>query len=362
MTGFLTTALVELADQLTRMPDPDAGHQAHRLEQALADRFGVAHAVAVSSGTTALHTALLGLGIGCGDEVLVPALSVVMSVAPIIYAGARPVFVDCAPDGYDLDLGDLTSKITSRTTAVMPVHLWGRVGDLDRLRAVAGTQNLAVIERRQAQGTAVNDRHRTTGTVGCFSMKDGKILWSGEGGYLLTNHRDLAERCRGLRSHWQTPTVTDHPLQVGYNYRLAEPLAILAYANLARFDELLHRRRAQAALVAGILADTPGLSVVDPGPGWNAYTPLIRVTLPEPRAFCQYVAERGVPNSVGTFGLVSADQRPMFASSDPAPCPNAARLIDHTLAVIVTDRDDNGRVASYAQTIIREAHRWRPRP
>jgi len=356
-------ALDAWARLLPTLPDPAAGRQVAELERELADRFGVAHAVAVSSGTAALHTALVGLGIGPGQEVVVPALSVVMSAAPIVYTGARPVFVDCTPDGGDFDYTDLEAKTSDATTAVMPVHLWGRVPDPHRLLAFAAAHRLHVVEDAcQAQGTRVGDRPAgTLGAVGCFSLKDGKIMWSGEGGYLLTDDPDLAGRCRAYRSHWQTPPPGQAPLaELGHNYRLAEPLAVLARANLDRFDELLARRRSQTSLLLSLLDGAPGVVPLQPRPGeqWNGYSPLARLTLPAPRAFCEHLAVAGVPNSVGTFRLVPTDQRPTFADPVRPPCRNAAAIIDTTLAVVVTDHDSDQRIAECAETITREARQW----
>jgi len=351
------------AQLLPTMPDPAAGRQVDELEQRLAHQFGVAHAVAVSSGTAALHTALVGLGIGPGHEVLIPALSVVMSAAPILYTGARPVFVDCTPDGDDFDYADLEAKTSDATTAVMPVHLWGRLADPHRLRAFAAQRRLRIVEDAcQAQGTQVAGRPAGTfGTVGCFSLKDGKIMWSGEGGYLLTDDPGLAGRCRAYRSHWQTPPPGQPPLaELGHNYRLAEPLAALARANLDRFDQLLARRRHQAGLLLPLLDGAPGVVALHPRPGeeWNGYSPLARLTLPAPRRFCEHLAARGVPNSVGTFRLVPTDRRAPFADPARPPCRNAAAIIDATLAVVVTDHDSDQRIADYATTITREAHQW----
>ena len=348
---------------LPTLPDPAAGRQVAELERALADRFGIAHAVAVSSGTAALHTALVGLGIGPGDEVLVPALSVVMSVAPVIYTGARPVFVDCTPDGGDLDYVDVEARTSNATRAVMPVHLWGRLADPRRLLDFATRRRLHIVEDAcQAQGSRTGVRPAgTLGTVGCFSLKDGKIIWSGEGGYLLTDDPDLAGRCRAFRSHWQNPPPGQAPLaELGHNYRLAEPLAVLARANLDRFDELLARRRRQSTLLLSLLDRAPGIVPLHPREEWNGYSPLARLTVPSPRAFCERLATHGVPNSVGTFRLVPTDQRPPFRDPTRPLCRNAATLIDTTLAVVVTDHDTDQRIAAYAQTITREARQWAP--
>jgi perosamine synthetase len=362
MTAAPEPALRALADLLAAMPDPAATEQSVAFEQEVAAAADVRHAIAVSSGTAALHTALVAAGVGPGDEVLVPAVSVVMSVAPVLYAGARPVFVDCTGDG-GIDVGDLAAKCGPRARAVLPVYLWGRGGDPAPVTAFARDRGLRVVEDAcQAHATMIGGQPLGTfGDLGCFSLKDGKILWSGEGGYILTSDDELAATCRAYRSHWTTPPPGQPPLaRLGHNYRLAEPLAVIARSNLARFDDLARQRHAQATRMLAEVAGTPGLTEVAPGPGeaWNHYSPLWRISLPDPRGFCRRLANCGVPNSVGTFGLVSCDQRPMFTAHNPAPCPAAAHVVDTTLAVVLTAHDDNARISALAQTITREARRW----
>ena len=355
--------LAELSGLLQQMPRPAGSEYIAALERDLSAAFGVRHAVAVASGTAALHTALHCLGVGTGDEVLVPALSVVMSVAPIIHAGGRPVFVDCDPGGTDLDYDDLAGKTTPAARVILPVHLWGRPGDPARLASAAASHGLAVVEDAcQAQGSRAGGSFAgTNGDVGCFSLKDGKVLWAGEGGYLLTDRDDIAGRARALRAHHQPPY--DGPSAEVGNYRLAEPLAVIARANLAWFDDLLDRRRRQAHLLADRLADTPGISVssIDDTTSWNGYSFLATVGLNQPRAFCEHLARLGVPNSVGTFGLIPADRRPELARHATTPCPNAAAVIDRTLAVVLTGHDNEQRITDYAETISREARQWHPR-
>jgi dTDP-4-amino-4,6-dideoxygalactose transaminase len=344
------------------MPDPAASGRSLALERELAAAADVRHAIAVSSGTAALHTALVAAGVGPGDEVLVPGVSVVMSVAPILYAGARPVFVDCTDDG-DIDLRDLTAKCGPRARAVLPVYLWGRAGDPAAVTEFARQRGLRVIEDAcQAQATLIGGQPLGTfGDLGCFSLKDGKILWSGEGGYILTSNDELAATCRAYRSHWTTPPPGQPPLaRLGHNYRLAEPLAVIARANLARFGDLARQRHHQATRMLAQVAGTPGLTEVLSGPGeaWNHYSPLWRISLPAPRGFCRRLADRGVPNSIGSFGLVSCDQRSMFAENGPARCPTAAYLVDTTLAVLLTAHDDDARISRLAQIITQEARLW----
>lgn len=354
-----------LADQVAavveQMPDPSGGPAAEQLERALAEAFGVPYAVAVASGTAALHAALAACGIGPGDEVLVPALTVVMTVAPIAALGARPVFVDSDPATLDLDYGDAARKVTSRTRAIVPVHLWGRMGDPAALAAFASQHGLAVVEdAAQAAGSA-RDGHRagTVGAAGCFSMKDGKILWSGEGGFLLTARRDAAEHAAAFRSHWQPPPASDPEGRLATNSRLAAPLAAIALANLRRLPALVELRRAQTRHLLRALEQEPGLVALAPAPReeWNGFAPLLHIGLPNPRAFAEHLAQRGVPNSTGTFRLIACDTRTMFTDRD-RPCRGAAQILDHTLAVILTDRDTEATLDGYAAVIAKEATAW----
>jgi dTDP-4-amino-4,6-dideoxygalactose transaminase len=352
-----------VGDVLDLMPDPIARAQVSALETELAAEFGTSHAVAVSSGTAALHTALAACGIGHGDEVLVAAACVVMTVAAVVHAGAYPVFVDSGPTGIGLDLDDAAAKLTERTRAVIPVHLAGRCGDLDGVARFAADRGLRMIEDAcQAHGSRYRERLAgTLGDAGCFSMKDGKLLWCGEGGYVLTNDAALAARAAGFRSHWQA-SVDDVAAgsRLGHNYRLAEPLAALARTNLTQLPEAIARRQEQTRLLHHAVAGTPGLDPVPVGPDErpNCYSPLWHVQLPRPREFCAQLVTRGVPNSVGTFGLTSADRHPACAPLSPPPCPTAAAAIDSRLAVIVSVTDTDQRLHDMAATIRAEAAAW----
>jgi dTDP-4-amino-4,6-dideoxygalactose transaminase len=349
-----------VAAALAKMPDPGLATHVHELETRLAEQFGTAFAIAVNSGTAALHTALLAVGVGPGDSVLMPALSVVMPAVAVIHAGARPVFVDCNEGGTDFDYTDLAAKVTRRARAVMPVHMWGRIGNPIRLTEFARHHQLKVVEDAcQAQGSQTHDRMAGTfGNAGCFSMKDGKVLWSGEGGFILTNDRHLAEYCRAYRSHWLTPPTGHAPQsRIGHNYRLAEPLAALAVFNLGRFPQLLQQRINQTATLYQAV-QAAGLVPPSAASGWNGYSSLWNVDLPRPRDFCQRLAQAGVPNSVGTFGLTACHQRPLFESLRPNNCPNAAHITDRTLAVVLTERDDEHQLSRYADIINQEARSW----
>ncbi|MFE6164140.1 DegT/DnrJ/EryC1/StrS family aminotransferase [Streptomyces sp. NPDC056486] len=345
------------------MADLFTTERSRAYEHDLAQALGMAHSISVSSGTAALHVALLAADIGGGDEVLVPALTVPMTIAAVHHAGAAPVFVDCDADGIGLDLDDAATKLTPRTRAVLPVHLWGRALDPGTLRTFAAAHRLLVIEDAcQALGTYTGGQLAGThGDISCFSTKDGKLIWSGEGGFLVTNDDALAAEARALTNHYLTPPDGLAPLtRIGFNYRLAEPLAAYAHANLARFDELLTHRRAQAALLARLLEDVDQLAPLPAPAGWNGYSALFRLRIEQPRAFCTLLASRGVPNSVGTFHLTAADQRPALVARPAPPCRRAAQTIDHTLAVVLHDALTDDHLRTQAATIAKEARAWTP--
>jgi dTDP-4-amino-4,6-dideoxygalactose transaminase len=227
-------------------------------EAAFAEYVGTRHAVAVSSGTAALHIATRALGVGPGDEVIVPGLTFVASASDARYVGAEPVFCDIrGPADLNLDPQDVEARITPRTRAVMAVHFAGFPAAVDELETLCQEHGLLLIEdTAQAVGARVADG-RMTGTVGdsgCFSFFSKKQLCVGEGGMIVTDSDDVADRARLLRSHAMTSVTWDRHrghadsydvLDVGYNFRLDEPRAALGASRLRRLDDdIAHRREA----------------------------------------------------------------------------------------------------------------------
>ena len=358
-------AMRMLGDVLARMPDPAADGQVRALEADLAAATGTRHAVAVSSGTAALHAALAGHGIGPGDEVLLPAVSVIMTLAAITAAGAHPVLVDAGPDGVPVDLDDLAAKITPRSRAVLPVHFAGRTGDMDSLLRLADGHDLAVIEDAcQAQGSRYRGRLAgTLGLAGCFSLKDGKLASCGEGGYLLTGDPGLAARAAAFRNHGTPPEAAPAArTRLGLNYRLAEPLAAIARASIAGLDDAVAERRRQTCLLTSLTGEVDGLEPVPVPPGEqpNGYAALWRISSGNPRRFCEHLAARGVPNSTGSFGFRSLSADPACQILHLAACPRAEDLADRLLAVPVTACTTDEQIAAMAAIITREGRRWGP--
>ena len=197
------------------------GPAVQRFEKAFAEYCGVEHCVALNSGTSALHVALLCLDIGPGDEVIVPAMSFVATAWPVLYVGARPVFVDVDPRRYTLDPNQLARAITKKTKAIIPVHLYGQCADMDPILAIAAERGVPVIEdAAQAHGATYKGRRAgALGRLACFSFYPGKNLGAyGEGGALVTHDAELADRERQLRDHGQKTRYVHERL--GFNYRM----------------------------------------------------------------------------------------------------------------------------------------------
>ena len=242
-----------------------------QFEAAVARYVGARYAIATSNGTTALHLALMILGIGPGDEVIVPSLSFVATANAIRHAGATPVFVDIDPRTYNLDPDRLEGAITPRTRAVMPVHQLGLAADLDRIERVARAHRVLVVEdAAPALGATYKGRRvGGTGNPACFSFHPRKVVTTGEGGMITTDDEVLASRARTLRAHGMSVSdLTRHHArqvlieaypEIGYNYRLSDVQAALGIAQMTRLDFVLAERRRVAAGYAEGLADVDGL-------------------------------------------------------------------------------------------------------
>jgi dTDP-4-amino-4,6-dideoxygalactose transaminase len=224
------------------------GEPVEAFERSFADSCGVAEAVALNSGTSALHLALLGLGIGRGDEVITVPMTFVATVAAILYAGATPRLVDVDPRTGTMDPGALAAAITPQTKAIIPVHLHGRMAEMDAIMAVARVRGLAVIEDA-AQAHAAMYRGRPAGSigdVGCFSFYPGKNLGAcGEGGALVSSDTALARRVRALRD-WGQERKYLHVVH-GFNFRMDAVQGALLSVKLNHLGAWTEARRVVAA-------------------------------------------------------------------------------------------------------------------
>jgi dTDP-4-amino-4,6-dideoxygalactose transaminase len=234
------------------------GKEVAAFEEEFANFCGVRHGIAVNSGTSALHLALLAAGIGPGDEVITVPCTFVATVASIVYSGATPVFVDVDPLTYTMDASGIEAAITNRTKAILPVHLYGNPADMDAILAVARRHNLIVVEdSAQAHGAEYKGRRcGSIGDLGCFSFYPGKNLGAyGEGGLVTTNEPDFARKIRMLRD-WGAEKKYEHVLK-GYNYRMEGVQGAILRVKLRYLEQWTEARRAHAAAYQSALAAVP---------------------------------------------------------------------------------------------------------
>lgn len=221
-----------------------SGRFIDEFEAGFAAFCGVRHAVSTNNGTTALHLALVGLGLGPGDEVIVPSLTYIASANAVTYCGAKPVFVDNDPGHFNLDPESIAAKITPRTKGILVVHLYGHPAEMDAIEAIAARHGLWVVEdAAEAHGAEFKGK-RVGGFGACatFSFFGNKIVTTGEGGMITTNDDDLARRLRLYRGQGMDPERRYWFPVVGYNYRLTNVAAAIGLAQLERIDAHLEAR------------------------------------------------------------------------------------------------------------------------
>ena len=216
-----------------------------RFEEAFADFCGVAHAVSCTSGTAALHLALLALGVAPGDEIILPTLTFPATANAVRYCGGTPVFVDCDPVTWTMEPDQIAGRIGPRTTGIIVVHLFGHPADVARIQQTADRHGLFLVEDA-AQAHGAEYRGRKAGSLGrlaTFSFFGNKIITTGEGGMITTNDADLAARMRLLKSHGMDPGRRYWFPVMGYNYRMTNVAAAIGLAQLENIDWHLARRR-----------------------------------------------------------------------------------------------------------------------
>ena len=235
------------------------GRFVSEFEERFAERVGVEHAASVSNGTVALHVALLALGLGPGDEVIVPTLTYIASVNAITYTGATPVFVDSVHDTWQIDPEDIVRHITPRTRAIMAVHLYGQACDMNAIMDIARQHRLFVVEDcAEGFGTEYHGRHvGTFGDISTFSFFGNKTITTGEGGMVVSPDKTLIERTRHLKGQGLAAHREYWHDVVGFNYRMTNIQAAIGLAQLERADGFIARKRAIAARYAEGLHGLP---------------------------------------------------------------------------------------------------------
>jgi perosamine synthetase len=249
-----------------------AGKYVDEFEQGWAAYCGVAHGIAVSNGTTALQVAVEAVGIGAGDEVIMPSYTIISCASSVVRAGGVPVLVDCLPDNFCMDVDQIAARITARTKAIMVVHMFGHPVDMDPIMALAARHGLIIIEdaaevhgAKYLSGRGSNAPHWQTcggiGHIATFSFFANKLITTGEGGMVITNNADYARKSRDLRNLcFRTDRRFLHT-EHGYQFRLTNMQAALGVNQVKRIESIVDRKRAIAADYRKRLSDIPGIQL-----------------------------------------------------------------------------------------------------
>ncbi len=251
-----------VTDAVTRCWYQDANLYHEKFQAAFAEYLGVKHALALPSCTSALHLAMAALGIGPGDEVIVPELTWIASAAPITYLGAKPVFADVDEQTWCLSVDSVAMRLTPRTKAVVAVDLYGGGPDHQRLRSICDAAGIPIIEdAAQAIGSEFGGRRAgSLGDVGVFSFHGSKTMTTGEGGMLVTDRDDVWRRVRILQDHGQNPAGPQYfNEEIGFKYKMSAMQAALGLAQLERIEELVCLKRRIFGWYQQELADIDGL-------------------------------------------------------------------------------------------------------
>jgi dTDP-4-amino-4,6-dideoxygalactose transaminase len=366
--GPLHSELMAACEHVLRSGHFIQGPEVEAFERECASALAVPHAIAVSSGTDALLVALMALDIGPGDEVIVPSFTFFATAGSVARLGATPVFADVCPACFNLDPADVARRITPRTKALIPVHLFGQSADMDALLSLAKARNLAVIEdAAQSFGARYRDRHvGTLGDFGTFSFFPSKNLGGfGDGGLVTTTRADLAERVRLLRTHGAKPKY--YHAEVGGNFRLDALQAALLRVKLPHRHAYAAARRANAGAYTAALLALPGVatsapsaaapcacqggsgscpsaaatsgtrlivpSAVTPGEHiWNQYT--LRVPGPGRRdALKKHLTAAGIGTEI--YYPLPLHQQKCFANLPPVTLPVSEQLANEVLSIPV---------------------------
>lgn len=316
------------------------GPRVAAFEGAVADYLGgSAEVIATTSATTALHLAMCLLEIGPGDEVVLPSFTFPATVNVVLQQGAVPVLADVELDTFTLDPGSLATRLTPRTRAVMPVHLFGLAADLDAIRAVTAPRGIPLVEDAAC---ALGARYRGRpcgglGEIGCFSFHPRKIVTTGEGGMLVTRDPEMARRARRLRQHGGEREANRFRfVEWGYNYRMSDIQAAVGLPQMRRLEELVAERRRLAQGLSARLADLPELGL--PGePAWARHTYQAYVALlPEGvdrDGVIRRMAAAGVEATLGTYAVHAEPYVQARIGGRDADLPGSLAAVRRSLAL-----------------------------
>ncbi len=332
-----------------------SGPKVREFEQLFAERHHVKHAIAVTSATTALHLALVALDVKPGDEVIVPAFTWVSTANVVLYCGATVVFVDIDPATFNISIDDLKKKISNRTKAIIPVHLFGLCADMDRIKETA--HGIPLIEDAAcAAGAAYKGKPAgSLGDIGCFSFHPRKSVTTGEGGMVTTNNDQLAEKISMLRNHGASvseeqrhhgprPYILPDFNLMGFNYRMTDLQGAVGVVQLKKIDQFIDERSTWASFYSHQLKDiewlkTPEFST-DFKHGWQSYVTLIDETKsPFSRnMIMEKLQARGISTRPGTHAVHMLNFYQQKFGLSPDDFPGAKTANNCSMAIPLHNR------------------------
>ena len=316
------------------------GKKVKLFEEKFAEYIGVEHAVAVTNGTIALDVALKALKLGPGDEVITSAFSFISSGNCVLFQRAKPVFADIDPRTFNIDPSDVAEKITAKTKALIPIHMFGQPAKMDALKEIAEDREIALVEdAAQAHGAEYKGQKAgSIGDMGCFSFYATKNMTAGEGGMITTNDQKLARKARLLINHGQSQKY--HHDTLGYNYRMTEICAAIGSVQLKKLDEFNAKRRENAKLLTQGIRKFHGLTVPyvmkDVKPVFHQYVMRVEDTYPRGRdELADLLTEKGV--GVAVHYPISIYRQPLYLKLGYGgkKCPNTEEACRRVLSLPV---------------------------
>lgn len=340
------------------------GPVTRRFEELVKERIGTDHASATSSATTGLHMALKALGVGPGDEVVLPAFSFPATANVVVQLGAVPVFADIDATTFNLLPESCAEAITPLTKVIMPVHAFGLCADMDAINAVAASGGIPVLEDAACAlgATYRGGSAGALGDVGVFSFHPRKVITTGEGGMVTTSDPKLAERMAILRTHGSVRGERYLSfVDAGFNYRLSDVLSAIGVVQMGRLDGILSDRRRLAEELTARLQTVPGVETPQVPDGHNhAYQSYVVTLDPavDRDAVIDAMSRREIETTLGTYGM---HLQPFFESTygtSPEQFPNATRAHHQALTLPLhtfLSEDDLDRIAQALSEAVRES-------
>ena len=326
------------------------GPKVAEFEKIFAKRHEVKHAIAVSNCTTALHLALIAIGVKPGDEVIVPAFTWISTANAVMYCGAKPVFVDVDPIFFNIDVDQIINKITSKTKAILPVHLFGLCADIDAIKRIA--PRLKIIEDGAcAAGAGMNNKPAgSLGDIGCFSFHPRKSVTTGEGGMLTTNNDALAERLNMLRNHGASiseeqrhkgpkPYILPEFDMIGYNYRMTDIQGAVGIVQLRKLDAFIDERQVWADYYSKELSTISWLRTPqvpkNSKHGWQSYVLFVDETkAPIKRNdLMEYLQQNGISTRPGTHAVHMLSFYAKTFNIQPSDYPGAYASNEYSMSI-----------------------------